>query len=119
MTSTSIKSFLPKKAPHSSALFLVRRVADVVAGRSLSEWSLLIVNEHLTDKPDATDAPLQQERRRKLSCHLLVDLVASAYLLLGLKRDIVALLGTIRRLLVEHNTQSLLLHNARFLAHKE
>mgnify|MGYP003289402198 CR=1 FL=1 len=97
--------------------FLVRRVADVVAGRRPTKRSILDVCEHLADKPDAADAPLSQENT--LSGDFFVNLIASAHLLLGLKRDVVALLGTLGRLLVEHNAEGLLLHNTSLLTHKE
>ena len=51
--------------------FVVRRAADVVAGRSWAKRSLLNVNEHLTNKPDATDAPLSQQNYLGTSLYTL------------------------------------------------
>ena len=48
--------------PLSQQIFVVRRVSDVVAGRSLQIRSLLEVNEEFANKPDAADDPLSQQR---------------------------------------------------------
>ena len=49
---------LPKTQTFRFAQFVVRRVSDVVAGRSLQIRSLLEVNEEFANKPDAADDPL-------------------------------------------------------------